>query len=58
MGNKPLQHIAGIGDAYGGRLAERGFTNAFQLYGQYLKHVLAKVDKSHFAVSSKSRLKF
>ena len=26
--------------------------------GSYLKHVLAKVDKSHFAVSSKSRLKF
>ena len=36
MGRKSLQDIAGIGNAYGGRLAERGFTNASQLYGQYL----------------------
>ena len=32
--------------------------NLFNLFIQKLKHVLAKVDKSHFAVSSKSRLKF
>ena len=31
---------------------------ASKLMVEHMKHVLAEVDKSHFAVSSKSRLKF
>ena len=43
---------------YGIRGIVLHFYQSFLENRKQLKHVLAKVDKSHFAVTSKSRLKF
>ncbi|XP_041379420.1 LOW QUALITY PROTEIN: barrier-to-autointegration factor A-like [Gigantopelta aegis] len=36
MGEKPVTDLAGIGEALGGRLRDRGFDKAYVVLGQFL----------------------
>ncbi|XP_075525542.1 barrier-to-autointegration factor-like [Dermacentor variabilis] len=45
MGEKAVTELAGIGDALGGRLKERGFDKAYVVLGQFLE---LKKDRQSF----------
>ena len=49
MGEKPVTDLAGIGEALGGRLKDRGFDKAYVVLGQFL---LLKKNEELFKVSS------
>ncbi|XP_068182733.1 barrier-to-autointegration factor B-like isoform X2 [Antennarius striatus] len=46
MGDKPVRTLAGIGEALGRRLEQKGFDKAYVVLGQFL---LLKKDKEIFA---------
>ena len=48
MGEKPVTDLAGIGEALGGRLKDRGFDKAYVVLGQFL---LLKKNEELFKVS-------
>ena len=48
MGEKPVTDLAGIGEALGGRLRDRGFDKAYVVLGQFL---LLKKNEELFKVS-------
>lgn len=48
MGEKPVTELAGIGEALGGRLRDRGFDKAYVVLGQFL---LLKKNEELFKVS-------
>ena len=47
MGEKPVTELAGIGEALGGRLSQKGFDKAYMVLGQFL---VLKKDQDLFTI--------